>query len=166
MRLLMLTALLIIFLLAPASAAEPPSVTFSITTAASLETGVTGKLVATVRNKNPELDTFRLRLSSPSPVLNWVWFNGHRYDEQRHDLNVTIEANGQRLVVIDVLGGVVGSYNLTLTASSDAAGSGSDDVNIRVLSSRGGFLGRSVPGIGWLSVMIAGIMGALFLNRK
>lgn len=80
----------------------------------TVNVGKTARINAKITNRAPGTEVFPLHIGSIDQSGNWAWFTGHRADEKRHDINVTIGPRETKLVTIDFFGAMPGKYTLIL----------------------------------------------------
>lgn len=150
---------------------DEPVLTFiSPTATKTMSLGDIETIVLTIRNPNPGAMDVNLSLSSDSILNNWVWFDGHQYDESRQVLTLSLMAGEVQRVVIDVLAGGVGSYfgndGLIVTAAILGGAQPTSSLNIRVMP-REGSLFTEAPDLSSISLIIIAMLASLIkINKK
>lgn len=129
--------------------------------------GATGNAFIKISNGGPKSKEFPLHIGSFDQSRNWAWFTGHRTDEKRHDMNVTLGPYETRIITIDFFGAVPGKYTLIIGPDADYSNRyGEIPFNV-VYKSTGLF--STTPDIGALAFTLAVLAAAIissFPGRK
>lgn len=129
--------------------------------------GSTGRIFVTLSNGGPKSRVFPMHIGSFDQSKNWAWFTGHRTDENRRDLNITLGPYEKRTVTIDFLGAVPGKYKLIIGPDADYANRYGEMPISVVYKSKGLF--STTPDIGAVAfslVVLAAAIIAAFPGRK
>lgn len=115
------------------------------TTRISMFLGTTEKIFISVSNGGSATKTFPIHIGSTDQSENWAWFVGHRTDELRQDINITLGPYEKRVVVIEFFGAMPGEYLLSIGPDNTFANR-YDDVTLNVVY-RGRGLFSTTPDI-------------------
>ncbi len=130
-----------------------------------VKVGEQSMVIITLTNSLPVPDTYYLELSAtPSKLASWMWFNGHRYDDEKMNTSVTIEPGKSTGVAIIVFGGASTSGTMNINVKSAANGLStriSKTVSVIYAPEEGAFV--QTPEFGWFGYVIIGILAALLL---
>ena len=129
------------------------------------------KIIITVRNTDPLPQKINVKLESAvanAPIGNWIWFDGHRYDASRTSLDFLFEPYGQKLIVFNVMGGILtgGSETINIEAISDG-GSDIGTVKVEIVEKQGVFYNKVPGAVTWaiLLVLVIALLGDLLKGR-
>ncbi len=113
--------------------------------------GKTARILVKITNKNPISINVPLHIGSSDELKNWMWFTGHRTDEHRRDLNVTVGPFETKIVSIDILGAKTGKYTMYIGPDADYANKYTE-LEIKIIyKSKGVF--STTPGLSWTGFM-------------
>lgn len=121
--------------------------------------GSISKIYLEVSNGEAETKEFPLYVGSLDQSKNWVWFTGHRTDQNRRNITVVVGPRQKKTVTIDFFAPLYGSYTLFISPNEDYAKK-YGEVHINVVYKAKGFFGTT-PDIGWLGVAIVIIVAGL-----
>ncbi len=121
-----------------------------------------------VTNTDTDEDVLTLRISGGDNLItSWSWFEGYRYTENSHKLDVTLDSGESIEVPIAVFGGPEGTYNpLRIQIESHNTGTISDvNLTVNTVNLESGF-SHSVPGLTWLFFSLVILAGSLVYAKK
>lgn len=133
-----------------------------------LTLGTSGRIIVTVSNGASTSKNFPIHIGSLDQSKNWAWFTGHRTDENRYDMNLTLAPYEKRTISIDFFGAVPGVYQLAIGPDNDYAHR-YDDVSLKVVYRNKGIFSNT-PDIGPFAFALialgAALMSAAFGRKK
>ncbi|MBU4245570.1 MAG: hypothetical protein KKE71_00860 [Nanoarchaeota archaeon] len=126
--------------------------------------GETGMFVFNITNTLSDSDIYTIDLSgSPSKIGYWSWFNGHRYDDEKNNMSVTLKPGETAAFAVLVFGGEVGSGTISVNIKSASTGETRQLTKSVVIRFANDGIFTDVPEFGWLWYIIIGIVAAIIL---
>ncbi|VVB59622.1 Uncharacterised protein [uncultured archaeon] len=142
-----------------------PYVAFSGPADVQVKVGEQSTLIITLTNSLRVPDTYYLELSAtPSKLASWIWFNGHRYDNERMNTSVTVDPGKSIGVAIIVFGGEAstsGIMNLNIKSAANGLSTQTSKTISIVYGAEGAFV--QTPEFGWLGYAVIGILAAFLI---
>ncbi|MCK4967436.1 MAG: hypothetical protein KAS12_00145 [Candidatus Aenigmarchaeota archaeon] len=128
--------------------------------------GQTKTIHLSLQNPSYVPQTVPLYLGSFDIIKNWVWFDGHKYDDKRRNMTVILGPKESQTVIIKVLGGKYGQYNLAI-GPNDISDNKYDELQINIISDDNDTnIFSSTPGLGIISLIFIMLFGGfLRLSR-
>lgn len=126
--------------------------------------GKTRTIIVNVQNNGAEEKTIPVHIGSREDIRNWIWFSGHKTDESRKDLNVTLGPNESIALAIHILAAKAGRYTLDVGPDSDY-NNRHDSMPVSIIQESRTFL-SSAPDISWAGVLLTLALGAVLARKK
>lgn len=141
---------------------------------AKVTVGSQAMLLLTIKNLQQKENTFNFRLSGVPPKISyWSWFNGHRYDSMKDNMNLTVGPGKSVVLGVVVFGGGPESGKLNVTVTLEDGNSHNHDNRISVekpvdiVYSSSGLLVQTSE-FGWIAFVILGLIATavFYFNTK
>ena len=126
--------------------------------------GHTNMILIIVKNPNATYAVLPLHIGSIDQSRNWMWFEGHKYDNERRDIEVVLKPHEEKIVVVKFLGGKTGRYAIAVGPDKEYKNR-YDEIFINVVEKEKGFFFSSTPGLSWLHIVVLVLFGALFILK-
>ena len=136
--------------------------------------GDTKNIILNVTNKMDVTDNIELKIiDTAGDISDWAWFKGQK-NLDPHTKIITIPAYSDKKVIIDVMGGKLGSYELQVISEStytlETATKGKGIKVIPVTQTETSEAGKvettTTPGLSWIGFVLVMIIGSFITNRK
>jgi len=128
--------------------------------------GTTGQAVINVKNTLNESDTLELSIYGIGPKIgNWMWFDGHKHDDQRTAIVFDLKPHETKSFAINVFGGELTTTTTSIRAVAKSRLTGFDNEAVREVSivySENG-IDVETPEAGWTSYVLMALIGAILL---
>lgn len=129
-----------------------------------IQFGKTILAVVSVTNPNPATSSISLHLDSASQIKNWMWFSGHKTQDTRRDLNISVGPYETTTVGIDIMGVKVGSYSIYLGPDEDYKKKYAE-LNVKVIYVNKGLF-STTPDMGASAILLILAIGAMIAVRE
>ncbi|NOR85835.1 hypothetical protein GQ473_07000, partial [archaeon] len=130
--------------------------------------GETKTIYLSVKNPLDMSDIIEFDIyGDPVQIRYWSYFEGHEYSNRTHKV-VSVEANSELLIPINIFGGKAGSNKLIVEAKSNMNGLKTRkdvDVLIYQIDDKGNVVSRS-PGLGFYGLLVVLLFAAVMFVRK
>lgn len=131
----------------------------------SVRVGEQTTILISLSNQLSIPDTFTLDLQgTPEKIGAWMWFNGHRYDEEKMKTSIVVPAGKSMNAAIIVFGGeanINGELYVNVKSASTGAATQIRKTVSVVYGSEGSYF--QTPEFGWIGYIVIGILAALLI---
>lgn len=143
----------------------PPVMNFVVGENVNLQIGPTANLVLKLKNPLPLEDSINLDISGDK-ISYWSWFEGHKYDEFRTNMDILVDSKEEVSVSVNTIPGEVGTYNLKVIGESELTGlSNSVELTVNIGYESKGLFSRT-PDISWLYFVLIILISSLLVYKK
>ena len=149
---------------------KEPILNFIPYSSISIMVGETEEIVLDIRNDMSVTDHIEITIDKSQEISNWAWFKDQK-NVNPHTKTVSIAPESNKKVIMQILGGKTGSYNLIINSKSILTlKEGSKEAQIRIIpkvDEDGNTIETTnTPGLSWLGFIAIMIMGLFVFSRN
>ena len=150
----------------PVFSIAPPIITADSPGEIRVLLGGQGRMILKIRNPLDKDDKIEV-ISTGNPVKlhNWIWFEGHRYDENKNKIVLELGPGEERAIAIEIYGGEILPGSISITAKSTRTGlesSLSPSQSVSIVYSEDG-MNVKTPDLSWPGFAVLAVIGALLV---
>ncbi|MEA2003951.1 MAG: hypothetical protein U9O53_03245, partial [archaeon] len=149
---------------------KEPILNFIPYSSISIMVGDTEEIMLDIRNDMNVTDHIEITIDKSQDISNWAWFKGQK-SVNPHSRTINVKPESSKKVIIQILGGKTGSYNLKINSKSLLTlKEGSKEAQIRVIpkvDEDGNTVETTnTPGLSWLGFIATMIIGLFVFSRN
>ncbi|MEA3229346.1 MAG: hypothetical protein U9P44_00365 [archaeon] len=124
-----------------------------------------------IANNMDITDKIEVKITETETISNWAWFKGQK-SIKPHSKTISIPPHSSKKIIIDIMGGKTGTYNLNIYGQSLLTFKDkSIDSQIKIISysineKTGQIETAETPGLSWVGLLIITAITSLILYRK